>query len=285
MSIPGTCSATSTLITSSSRGGGTRSGGVRSQPASSSAPAEVIRYRFCDRSPSPSASTSPSRSRRCSVVYTCPTLSGQTSPVRASNSFCSRRPYFGPSLSRASSAWGTLMSGSPANILSMYTRYSTAAQRRPALARLDAVCTNDGFSGELEALTPWTDPREAVYLEAALERIRDGGRRPIQQGVSLVRADTVPRPDGRGDRRACSQAGVRSVGSSAGGDGGARPVGRSDGRPERSPGAEVHGRGPWCGRPLLPVRRQQWVRRPALRPRPHLHAAGARPGAACRPAE
>ena len=50
---------------------------------------------FCDRSPPASASTRPSRSRRCSVVYTCPTLSGHTSPVRASNSFCSRRPYFG----------------------------------------------------------------------------------------------------------------------------------------------------------------------------------------------
>ena len=35
MSIPGTWRATSTLITSSSRGGGTRSGGVRSQSASS----------------------------------------------------------------------------------------------------------------------------------------------------------------------------------------------------------------------------------------------------------
>ena len=33
---------------------------------------------------------------------------------------------------------------------------------------------------------------------------------------------------------------------------GARPVGRSDGRPERSPGADVHGRGPWCGRPYFP---------------------------------
>ena len=92
-------------------------------------------------------------------------------------------------------------------------------------------------------------------------------------------------PEYGGDRCACSQAGVRSVGGGPGGSGGARPVGRSDGRPERSRGAEVHGRCPWCGRPLLPVRRQRWVRRPALRPRAHLHAASARPGAARRPAE
>ena len=45
-------------------------------------------------------------------MYTCPTLSGQTSPVRDSNSFCSRRPYFGPSLSRARRACGTLMNSS-----------------------------------------------------------------------------------------------------------------------------------------------------------------------------
>src|SRR4029079_12578174 len=102
MSIPGICNPTSTLITSSSRGGGTRAGGVRSQSASSWVPADVVRYRFLVPSLSPSSvSTSPSRSRRWRVVYTCPTLRGQTSPVRASNSFWSRRPYFGPSLSKA----------------------------------------------------------------------------------------------------------------------------------------------------------------------------------------
>ena len=62
---------------------------------------------------------------------------------------------------------------------------------------------------------------------------------------------------------------------------------RSDRRPPRAVllGPTLHGRGPRCGRPLLPVLRQRRLRRPALRPRPHLHAAGASPGAACRPVE
>ena len=56
-------------MTSSSRGGEDRSGGVRSQPASSAAPASVIRKPFCGpSSPVSSDSTSPSRSSRCSVV-------------------------------------------------------------------------------------------------------------------------------------------------------------------------------------------------------------------------
>ena len=65
---------------------------------------------------------------------------------------------------------------------------------------------------------------------------------------------------------------------------------RSPCRPVRRPPRAV----PWSRRtrpgPLVratptSIRRQRWLRRPALRPRPHLHAAGARPGAACRPAE
>src|SRR4029453_14233703 len=120
-STPGTGRATSTLMTSSSRGGGTVSGGVRSHSASSRPPAGVIRKPFCGPSPSGSSdSTRPSRSRRCRVVYTCPTLSGQTSPVLDSNSCRSWRPYFGPSLSKASSACRTLISTSPE-----YTRYDT----------------------------------------------------------------------------------------------------------------------------------------------------------------
>src|SRR5207248_2879469 len=38
-----------------------------------------------------------------------PTFKGQTSPVRASNSWRSWRPYFGPSLRRARRAWRTLI--------------------------------------------------------------------------------------------------------------------------------------------------------------------------------
>jgi single-strand DNA-binding protein len=86
-STPGSRTAIMILMTSSSRGVEARSGGVRSQVASSSAPSAVIRKPFCGPgSASSSDSASPSRSRRCSVVYTCPTLSGHTSPVCASNS-------------------------------------------------------------------------------------------------------------------------------------------------------------------------------------------------------
>ncbi len=61
--------ATSTFMTSSSRGGEARSGGVRSQLASSSRPPAVIRKAFCGPSAAVSSdSTSPSRSSRCSVV-------------------------------------------------------------------------------------------------------------------------------------------------------------------------------------------------------------------------
>ena len=56
----------------------------------------VIRKPFCGPSSSSSDSTSPSRSSRCRVVYTCPTFSGQTSPVRASNSCRSWSPYLAP---------------------------------------------------------------------------------------------------------------------------------------------------------------------------------------------
>src|SRR5262249_38124742 len=109
-STPGTRSATSTLITSSSLGGELRSGGVRSHSASSAVPAAVMRNPFCGPSSAVSSdSTSPSRSRRCSVVYTWPTFSGQTSPVPDSNSSRSCRPYLGPSLSSASSACRTLI--------------------------------------------------------------------------------------------------------------------------------------------------------------------------------
>src|ERR1700733_5516959 len=112
-SVSGTRTAISTFITRSSRGGGDRSGGTRSHWASSSDPAPVIRYAFCGPgsppgSPSPIAVTRPSRSSRCSVVYTWPTLSGQTWPVFASNSSRSWRPYLGPVLSSASSACLTL---------------------------------------------------------------------------------------------------------------------------------------------------------------------------------
>ncbi len=85
----------------------------RAQPlraARSRPPSAVIRNAFCGpSSPLSSDSTRPSRSSRCRVVYTCPTFSGHTSPVRASNSWRSCRPYLGPSLSRASSAWRTLI--------------------------------------------------------------------------------------------------------------------------------------------------------------------------------
>ena len=70
-SVPGTRAATSTFITSSSRGGEVRSGGVRSQAASASSPRGVIRNRFCGPScPVPSDSASPSRSSRPRVLYT-----------------------------------------------------------------------------------------------------------------------------------------------------------------------------------------------------------------------
>ena len=122
-SVPGTVMATSTFMTSSSRGGELRSGGTRSHWLSSAEPAGVIRYAFCGAPgtfPSASCSTGvslavstmPSRSSRCRVVYTWPTFSGQTSPVRASNSSRSCRPYFGPSLSRANSACRTLIASS-----------------------------------------------------------------------------------------------------------------------------------------------------------------------------
>src|SRR6476660_1326791 len=68
-STPGTRVATRTLITSSSRGGELRSGGVRSQLLSSVAPVRVSRNAFCAlASASLSDSTRPSRSSRCSVV-------------------------------------------------------------------------------------------------------------------------------------------------------------------------------------------------------------------------
>src|SRR6202020_1110859 len=111
-STPGSSSATNTLITSSSRGGDEKSGGVRSHWLSSSAPSCVMWKPFWGPSSLVSSdSTSPSRSRRCSVVYTWPTLSGHTSPVRASNSCRSCSPYLGPSLRRANRAWRTLMGG------------------------------------------------------------------------------------------------------------------------------------------------------------------------------
>src|SRR5215831_5496 len=122
-------------MTSSSRGGEDRSGGVRSQAASSSAPSEVIRNPFCGPSSAlPSDSTSPSRSRRCSVVYTWPTFSGQTSPVPASNSSRSCKPYFGPSLSSASSACRTLMRPPNGHDAQYYTEYRVLSSRPfPAL--------------------------------------------------------------------------------------------------------------------------------------------------------
>ena len=98
------------MITSSSRGGEVMSGGVFSHDESSVDPASVMWKPFCGPSLSASSdSTRPSRSRRCSVVYTCPILSGHTSPVLDSNSFWSWRPYFGPSLNRARIAWRTLI--------------------------------------------------------------------------------------------------------------------------------------------------------------------------------
>ncbi len=74
-------------MTSSSRGGDEKSGGVRSHLVNSTSPCSVMWKPFCGPSSAASSdSTSPSRSRRWRVVYTCPTLSGHTSPVRASNS-------------------------------------------------------------------------------------------------------------------------------------------------------------------------------------------------------
>src|SRR6266704_3357436 len=126
-SIPGTRSATSTLITSSSRGGDLRSGGVRNHPTSSCSPSAVIRKPFCGpSSPLSSDWTNPSRSSRWSVVYTWPTFSGHTSPVLASNSSRSRRPYLGPSLNSASNACRILT-----NSTSQYhTEYTTKDTRR-----------------------------------------------------------------------------------------------------------------------------------------------------------
>src|SRR5262245_58000755 len=99
-------------MTSSSRGGAVSSDGVRSQLCNSVRPASVMWNRFCGPSAgSSSDATNPSRSSRCSVVYTCPTLSGHTSPVPASNSWRSWSPYLGPSCNRASMAWRTLMAG------------------------------------------------------------------------------------------------------------------------------------------------------------------------------
>ena len=66
-STPGTRVATKTLITSSSRGGGTTSGGLSSHLVRSSEPAGVIEKTFCGPS-EPSDSISLSRSRRCNVV-------------------------------------------------------------------------------------------------------------------------------------------------------------------------------------------------------------------------
>ena len=60
-------------MTSSSRGGDEKSGGVRSHSSSSAAPSAVMWKPFWGPSSAVSSdSTSPSRSRRCSVVYTCP---------------------------------------------------------------------------------------------------------------------------------------------------------------------------------------------------------------------
>ncbi len=77
--------ANTSLMASSWRGITSRGTGVSNHRPSSSRPASVISYTFWP-SASASAVTSPSRSRRPRVVYTCPTLSGQTSPVAASNS-------------------------------------------------------------------------------------------------------------------------------------------------------------------------------------------------------
>ena len=101
---PGICRATSTLITSSSRGGRHKLGRRRSQSASSCAgggdPVAL------PARPPHRPSTSPSRSRRPNVVYTCPELERPhlARPCPPPNSLCNRSPYFGPSLSRASSA-------------------------------------------------------------------------------------------------------------------------------------------------------------------------------------
>ena len=89
-------SADSTLITSSSRGGTVRSVGVMSHVGELLLAGDGDPEPFWGPSGSaPSDSTSPSRSRRWRVVYTWPTLSGQTSPVFASNSCRSWWPYFG----------------------------------------------------------------------------------------------------------------------------------------------------------------------------------------------
>ena len=82
----GPCSiAISTFNISSSRGGGSSTGTACHHAPSSSRPAAVISYDFWPLVLA-SSSTSPSRSRRSSVVYTCPTLSGQIPPVAPSNS-------------------------------------------------------------------------------------------------------------------------------------------------------------------------------------------------------
>ena len=67
-------------------GGEEKSGGVRSHSASSAAPSSVMWKPFCGPSSAVESSdlTRPSRSSRWRVVYTCPTFSGHTSPVRAS---------------------------------------------------------------------------------------------------------------------------------------------------------------------------------------------------------
>ena len=43
------------------------------------------------------------------MLYTWPVFSGHISPVPASNSWASWKPYFGPSLSSASNAWRTII--------------------------------------------------------------------------------------------------------------------------------------------------------------------------------
>ena len=103
-STPGSRNATSTLMTSSSRGGCVVSGGRRSHVSNSARPVSVIRYVVWVPASAPSDSTKPSRSRRCSVVYTCPVFSGHISPVPAANSCASWNPCFGPSLSSANNA-------------------------------------------------------------------------------------------------------------------------------------------------------------------------------------
>src|SRR5580704_4393929 len=217
--MPGTSSATMIFAVSSAWGEPARSGGVRSQAASSRSPSAVIQYPG-GRLPAPASpdTSSPSRSSRCSAADTWSASGGRTSPGLAASSSPSCGPHLGPALSSASRAYRVLIT---------ITRPGTALLNR--LAR-----DSRWFTAGQQPAGHRRDERHADHDDQEI------GHRDVPEGRQAVERVAAGKGD-RGDVRGHRAHDRAEQAERAGGGGGEHPPGRAAG-PGGGQGAQVAGR-------------------------------------------